>query len=86
MTIEELLEDRDWAEVFADESSGNTSKDNIDAVGDCPTDPRPCRSDVAEILASEDGENDGPNWEGVFRLKDGRYLFASGGCDYTGWD
>ncbi len=44
------------------------------------------RVDVAEILAAEEGENDGPNWIGVFRLKDGRYAFLSAGCDYTGWD
>lgn len=44
------------------------------------------RDDVAEILAIEDGENDGANWIGFFLLKDGRYAFLSAGCDYTGWD
>ncbi len=84
MTIEELLEDRDWAEVFADYNSGNVSKD-VQAIGDCP-DHEFSRSDVVEIMASRDGENDGPDWIGVFRLRDGRFAFASGGCDYTGWD
>ena len=49
------------------------------------TDPCP-RSEVAEVLASVDGENDGADWIGLFRMKDGRFLVAQGGCDYTGWD
>lgn len=42
--------------------------------------------DVAEVLAMEEGENDGANWLMVVKLKDGRYSFLSAGCDYTGWD
>jgi hypothetical protein len=42
--------------------------------------------DVAEVLRKEDGENDGPEWIGVFRLKDGRFAYVAAGCDYTGWD
>jgi hypothetical protein len=42
--------------------------------------------DVAETIVSVDGENDGPEWLGVFRLRDGRFLFLTAGCDYTGWD
>lgn len=44
------------------------------------------RADVTSIIAAVNGENDGPDWLGVFTLKDGRFLVASGGCDYTGWD
>ena len=44
------------------------------------------RDDVAEIIAIEEGYNDGDNWIGLFRLKDGRFGFLSAGCDYTGWD
>ncbi|MEK5166186.1 hypothetical protein NYE69_28175 [Paenibacillus sp. FSL R5-0527] len=44
------------------------------------------REDVAEIIAISDGKNDGPNWIGVFRLKDGRFGTVDAGCDYTGWD
>lgn len=44
------------------------------------------RSDVAEIIAIEDGDRDGPQWIGVFKMRDGRYLFVEAGCDYTGWD
>ncbi|HKY41343.1 MAG TPA: hypothetical protein VJN18_35665 [Polyangiaceae bacterium] len=44
------------------------------------------RADVAEVLATSDGERDEAQWLGVFRLKDGRFAFVSAGCDYTGWD
>lgn len=43
------------------------------------------RDDVVEIIAMSDGDNDGPDWIGFFRLRDGRYAFVSAGCDYTGW-
>lgn len=42
--------------------------------------------DVAEIVASSEGQNDESNWRVVVRLTDGRYSFLSAGCDYTGWD
>lgn len=42
--------------------------------------------DVVEILAMNEGENDGANWLMVVKLNDGRYSFLSAGCDYTGWD
>lgn len=85
--LPQLLEDGDWAQVFADENSGNVSKD-VDA---CPPGSdvdltAPGRADVAKILAAVNGENDAKDWEGVFELRDGRYLLATGGCDYTGWD
>ena len=43
------------------------------------------REDVVEILAIDDGDNDGPDWVGVFRLQDGRFACIRAGCDYTGW-
>lgn len=43
------------------------------------------REDVEHVVAAEDGENEGDSWEGVFRLKDGRFVFVSAWCDYTGW-
>ena len=87
ITMEELMDSGDWAEVFADESSGNTSKetDPCPPGSDVDTSP-PSRSDVAEIIAAVNGENDSEAWTGVFRLKDGRFLLADGSCDYTGWD
>lgn len=41
--------------------------------------------DVEEVLGSVEGENDGPDWVGVFKLKDGRFMVVRAGCDYTGF-
>lgn len=85
MTIAELMADSDWAQVFADENAGNVSK-HTETVGACPADPPPTRADVVEILAICSPEHEeGWDGEGVFRLRDGRYLYAEGRCDYTGW-
>lgn len=87
ITLEELVKDGDWAQVFADENAGNVTK----TTDECPPGSGvartpPNRADVVEIIAAVNGENDGPDWLGLFRLRDGRYLIAQGGCDYTGWD
>ncbi len=86
ITIEQLLDSEDWSQVFADENYGNVSKDTdpVPPGSDVPSNPA-SRSDVAEIIAAVNGENDGQEWLGLFLLKDGRYLVASGSCDYTGW-
>jgi hypothetical protein len=44
------------------------------------------REEVAEVIAAEDGQNDGDSWVGIFRLRDGRIGYLKAGCDYTGWD
>lgn len=41
---------------------------------------------VAEMIASSEGQNGGDNWLLVVKLADGRYSFLSAGCDFTGWD
>jgi hypothetical protein len=87
ITKEELLDSYDWSEVFGEGGGGNCNQ-QTDAIPDnseVDTSP-PKRTDVAEIIAAVNGENDGEEWIGVFRLTDGRYLVASGSCDYTGWD
>lgn len=43
------------------------------------------REDVFRIVAADEGENDGPEWVGVFELNDGRFVSIEAGCDYTGW-
>jgi uncharacterized protein (TIGR02996 family) len=85
--LKNLADDYDWGEVFGEGTGGNCSP-KADA---CPpgaaidlTPPR--RADVVEVLAAINGENDGPDWIGLFRMNDGRIVVASGGCDYTGWD
>lgn len=42
--------------------------------------------DIDKVLAVWEGENDEDDWRWVLRLKDGRFVFLQGGCDYTGWD
>lgn len=42
--------------------------------------------DVAYVLASCMGENDGPDYHWLCAMKDHTYAYVSGGCDYTGWD
>lgn len=42
--------------------------------------------DVAYVLASVMGENDGPEYFWLCAMKDHTYAVVSGGCDYTGWD
>lgn len=43
-------------------------------------------ADIEKVLAVYEGENDGDNWRWILHLKDGRFVYLSGGCDYTGWD
>lgn len=87
VTIEQLVNDSDWAQVFCDENYGNVS-DEVQVVppGADVSNAKVSRSDVVEIIAAVNGENDEADWVGVFLLRDGRYLIAEGGCDYTGWD
>lgn len=42
--------------------------------------------DVAEIVGSVDGDNDGDDWLAVGRLNSGVWFALSAGCDYSGWD
>ncbi len=42
--------------------------------------------DVASIIKTSEGENDGASWLAVGTLKDGKFFFLSAWCDYTGWD
>jgi hypothetical protein len=78
MDLKQMREDCDWKEAFSYAGTIRT------ATG-CPKDPFTI-DDVSRILRFENGENDGPSWIMVGRLKDGRYFFLDAGCDYTGWD
>jgi hypothetical protein len=81
------LNNYDWEEVFGEGTGGNTDKTTDVCPPGSSVDPTPpMREDVVEIIAMVDGEKDEADWVGVFRLKDGRFLLAYGGCDYTGWD
>lgn len=83
------LDDYDWAQVFGcagepDQCNGAVISKALGSedISDAPF----TRSDVAEILALSEGENDGADWLIVVLLHDGRFAFIQAGCDYTGWD
>lgn len=84
------LEGYDWQEAFcyAGDPQGSyglpdvrrahpTSSVSLDGFG---------REDVVKITALDEGENDGPEWVCLGKLRDGRWFYLSAGCDYTGWD
>jgi hypothetical protein len=71
-------EDYDWKEAF-------TYAPNVRTATGCAKDVFGIE-DVAEVIKAEPGENDGPSWLMVGKLKDGRFFFLEAGCDYTGWD
>lgn len=90
ITLESLLTSYDWENVFGEKGcyGGGNVGDETDPCppgSDVDTAP-PTRKDVKEIIAAVNGQNDEESWIGVFLLRDGRYLFAYGWCDYTGWD
>jgi len=87
MELEQILDDEDWAQVFADENYGNVSK-KAEAVppGSSASTSPVSRIDIEEVFACVNGYPDGDEWLGLFLIDDGRWLVAKGGCDYTGWD
>lgn len=83
--------DYNWAAAFGNRTDvgfgGSVSNVPSAAVpgSDVSLDPIR-RKDVNEILAVWENHNDGWTGVGLFRLKDGRYVVASGCAEYTGWD
>lgn len=78
------LEDYDWENAFGEGEISispapviNAKGININGIS---------RESVKRIIAMVNGENDGPNWTGIFELHDGRFISVCSGCDYTGWD
>jgi hypothetical protein len=87
MTLDELKDSWNWAEAFGEGSGGNCDATVEAAVpGDDISLDLVRRADVVRIVASIDGENEGPDWAGIFELADGRFAAVEAGCDYTGWD
>ena len=83
--LKELDDGRgDWPEVF-DYANGTGGSPKATPPGSSVSEvPFDC-ADVCEIIACQDGENDGPDWVMVGRLWDGRFFSIRAGCDYTGW-
>ena len=76
--MEVKIDDYDWKEVFdyAEEPEWSVSREKSFPFQ---------RRDVKTIIASQDGENDGPDWVMIGELYDGRFFTLRAGCDYTGW-
>jgi hypothetical protein len=83
MDLDVIRADPDWCAAFGCGGAGviNGGVEGYTGSLDAFT-----LEDVAEVIASDDGENDVRDWLAVFRLHDGRFAFISAGCDYTGWD
>lgn len=60
---------------------------DYDLIACLDNNPQPFNeNDIETVLAVYEGERDEEDWRWVLQLKDGRYVFLQGGCDYTGWD
>ncbi len=42
--------------------------------------------EIKNIIALDEGYNDGDSWLLVVELDDGKFGYLSAWCDYTGWD
>lgn len=75
------LDNYDWENAFAvagDPKAVINSKEiGLEGIN---------REEVEKIIGIIQGENDGPSWTGIFKLKDGRFISVCSYCDYTGWD
>lgn len=79
--IDPRLDTYDWEHIFNEYARPDRCVPDDTTT---PTDPF-TREDVETIFGLLEGDNDGPSWVGVFKLKDGRYAYLTGSCDYTGW-
>jgi hypothetical protein len=81
-TLEEIKTDYDWVEAFK-ATPGGTVRGVLGYGGSLAAVDI---GDVVDVVATSEGVNDETSWIGAFLLKDGRHLFLSAWCDYTGWD
>lgn len=47
----------------------------------CSLEPK----DILTVLAQVPGEADGFSWHWVIEMKDGKFFYVTGCCDYSGW-
>ena len=66
----------------------NTRVDDYNLSAACENNPQAGLNfdEVAEIIHCVEGEQDAAPWYWFLQLIDGTFAYASGGCDYTGWD
>ncbi len=83
------LDTREWEEAFCGIDSHNPRSWNIPDVAVPGQNIRLDsinRKDVIEIFGLVDGEYDRDSWIIYGKLKDKRFFYLEGWCDYTGWD
>ena len=81
-SIPAALRDYDWEHIF-EGGEHYTNPTHVRTKAVRGEDYK--RADVAEVIATSDGENDGAEWCGAFRMTDGMFMVVRAGCDYTGW-
>ncbi len=78
--VKAFQESYDWREAFDVSGvecclgAGYVSKDHISVT------------DVKNVIAADEGYNDGDSWVAIVETKDGRFAYVEAWCDYTGWD
>lgn len=87
-TLPQLRESYDWRIIFGKESYGasDSCRNPHNPLTRQPAGRSYGLDDIEDVIAVRDGENDGEEWLGLFKMKDGRFLYVFAGCDYTGWD
>jgi len=68
-----------------DNTKGSWESDDIKYAFECNSLSERL-NDIDVIVAEVCGENDGVDWYWILQMKDGTFSWATGGCDYTGWD
>jgi len=78
-SVEEIKDSYNWQQAFEVSRSMPCANYNGNSTGISV-------NDIVQVIASDEGAHDVENWLGVFRLLDGRCIFVTAWCDYTGWD
>lgn len=86
ISIETMTESYDWNAAFEHNPEGWQARVVHPEQG--PLNERVTWgfADIQQILALQDGARDEESWIALLWLNDGRYVFVTAGCDYTGWD
>lgn len=85
--IDPRIDTYDWQEIFSDPNLQGKQYTRPAHVRERKMRDEAYKAeDVAEILAMIEGESDGADWIGLFKMNDGKFMCVRAGCDYTGWD
>lgn len=78
ISVEEMKNDYNWRSAFNEAMNGQyLSYGEIGPI-----------SNVIDVIACDEGENDGAIWIAVVQWSgsEGAFCVMRAGCDYTGWD